>query len=158
MNKIKKFVFIISFFIISFGGYLAVHAQSQESNNSNNNNISFIVNANNPITEISKETVALYYLKKVKFWPNNQSVRFFDRGDESTERTYFLSNFLSMSPREVDSFWIGQKLYSGDSAPTQVNDDNTMVRLVSKFPESIGYVSPGFVEAKGVKKITIIGK
>ena len=120
--------------------------------------IVFIVNANNPVTELSRESIALYFLKKDRFWASGQQIRFFDRLDDSAERNYFLRNYLKMSNREVESFWIGQKLYSGDSAPSQVNDDFTMSQLVSKFPESIGYVSSNFVETKGVKKVNVIGK
>lgn len=152
MNNIFKFIVPI-FIIISIFCYVGNSTAQLQ-----NQGIIFIVNSDNPLMEINKETVALYYLKKVKFWPNNQTIRFFDRSDESDLRKYFLDNFLGMTHREVDSFWIGQKLNSGDSAPVQVNDDLAMARLVSKFPESIGYVSSGFVMVKGIKIINITGK
>lgn len=150
MKIFKKIKYLISFLALSCLNHNLLLAQES--------NIAFIVNSDNPITELNKETIALFYLKKVKFWPNNQSVRFFDRTDDSSERNYFLNKILSMTSREVDSFWISQKQNFGDSAPTQVNDDYSMAHLVSKFPESIGYVSSSFVETKGVKKINITGK
>ena len=116
-----------------------------------------IVNEANPLTEISEDHVADFFLKKTKNWPDGTPLRFFDRDDDSPERQIFLRDFLRKSSREMELFWIGQKLYTGLSAPTQIKNDLMMAALVSRFPGAIGYVSSDFGGAKGVKKIAVKG-
>lgn len=119
--------------------------------------IKFITDGDNPISSLTPEQIRDFYLKKNKQWPNGNSVRFFDRDDESDERKIFLREVLKRSQREVETFWIGQKLYTGHSAPTQVNSDSLMAALVNKIPGSLGYVSESFTTPKGIKIIELKG-
>lgn len=118
-------------------------------------NVIFIVNEKNGIDKLSKDQVNAYYFKKVRNWPDGNPVRFFDRTPESAERTIFLSEFLKKSPRDLEEFWIGQKLYTGNSAPSQLSSDNLMKSMVIRFPGAIGYVGPNFPITEGIKKIKI---
>lgn len=117
--------------------------------------IEVIVNENNPMTEIRADQVAEFFLKKQRQWSDGTLVRFFDHDDDSEERKYFLRSYLRQTPREIELFWIGQKLYTGYSAPTQVSSNAIMVSLVARFPGAIGYVSQGFPLRKGVKIIPV---
>lgn len=117
--------------------------------------ISVIVNEQNPVESISRTQLNDYYLKKTKEWPSGQSVKFFDRGDGSSERHSFLKSFVRKSQREIELYWIGQKLYTGNSAPTQIPSETMLAALVSRFPGAISYVSESFPGAKGVKKIKV---
>ena len=117
--------------------------------------INIIVNEQNPVSELSEEQVGNFFLKKVRQWPNGTPVRFFDQFDEKEERKLFLKNFVKKSSREVELYWIGQKLYTGNSAPLQVNSDTIMAGVVARFPGAIGYVSSSFTGAPGVKKVLI---
>lgn len=114
-----------------------------------------IVNAENPATRLSRAQIAEYYLKKDRTWPDGSPVRFFDRRDDFKDRRSFLQDLVKKSPREVDLYWIGQKLYTGDSAPTQLATDSMVISLVSRFKGAIGYVSAESASAPGVKKIEI---
>lgn len=120
-------------------------------------NVKIITHEETPYQTLSREQVRDFFLKKTKHWPNGETVRFFDRNDDSAERKVFLRDVVKRSQREVETYWIGQKLYTGNSAPTQVNSDNMMASLVSRFPGSIGYVSGSFAGAPGVKVIEITG-
>jgi ABC-type phosphate transport system substrate-binding protein len=119
--------------------------------------IKIIVNENNPYTEISLEQLRDFYLKKSKEWPNGTPVRFFDRGEDTAERRHFLREFMKRTQRDLELYWIGQKLYTGHSAPTQVTSDNMAASLVSRFPGGIGYVSTEFPGSAGVKVIEVKG-
>lgn len=119
--------------------------------------VMIIVNEANSLTEISEDQVADFFLKKTKTWPDGTTLRFFDRDDDSSERQIFLRDYLHKTAREMEIFWIGQKLYTGLSAPTQIKNDMTMAALVSRFPGAIGYVSADFPGGKGVKRIAIKG-
>lgn len=117
--------------------------------------IDIIVNEQNPITELSDTQVVNFFLKKTRQWPNGVPVRFFDQMDEKEERKIFLKNFVKKSAREVELYWIGQKLYTGNSSPLQINSDSMMAGVVARFPGAIGYVSHPFSGAPGVKKVLI---
>jgi ABC-type phosphate transport system substrate-binding protein len=117
--------------------------------------ISFIVNAQNPLVELSDVQISNYFLKKNRQWPNGIPVRFFDHMNDKEERKIFLQNYVKKSSREVELYWIGQKLYTGNSAPLQITSDFMMANVVARFPGAIGYVSSSFTSAPGVKKITV---
>jgi len=114
-----------------------------------------IVNENNALQSISKDQLRDFFLKKTKTWPDGTPVKFFDRREESRERNLFLNNYIERSSREVETFWIGQKLYTGHSAPTQVNNDSMTMALISRFPGAISYVSGDIPLKSGVKKIEV---
>lgn len=120
--------------------------------------IRLITNEANPYSSLTRSQVRDYFLKKNKQWPNGVGVRFFDRNDDSEERKIFLREILRKTQREVETFWIGQKLYTGHSAPTQVSSDSMMSSMVSRFPGALGYVSGEFKGAKGVKEVQVTGE
>jgi ABC-type phosphate transport system substrate-binding protein len=115
----------------------------------------FVVNEQNPIERLSASDVASMFLKKKREWPDGTNVRFIDRKDGTPERQLFLSRVLTKSGRDVELYWIGQKLYSGDAAPMQVGSDASVAALVSSFRGAIGYVSPAFPIGKGLKKVEV---
>jgi ABC-type phosphate transport system substrate-binding protein len=117
--------------------------------------LAIIVNAQNPALSIHRNQISDLFLKKVKQWPNGIGVRFFDRPDNSELRKEFLRTQIRKSARDVELYWIGQKLYSGHSAPSQVSSDNMVEIMVSRFPGGIGYVSGDFVPTRAVKKIPV---
>ncbi len=117
--------------------------------------ISIIVNSENPLTSLTQDEISSLFLKKTKLWSNGTQVRFFDRNDESAVRGFFLKNLIKRTVRDVELYWIGQKLYTGNSAPLQVSSDYMMASMVAKFPGAIGYVSSEFESAKGVKIIEV---
>lgn len=140
-----KRLFLLFFLICSLMGQTTAYAEE----------LAIIVNEQNPVSEISPLQIQNYFLKRVREWPNGMAVRFFDRRDDSKERKQFLNLYLRKSSRELELYWIGQKLYSGNSAPIQVSTDSMMASMVSRFPGAIGYVSAGFPGAPGIKKINI---
>jgi len=117
--------------------------------------ISIIVNEKNPLSNISADRLAHYYFKENRQWPNGQPVRFFDQKDESEVRKMFLDTVLKKTSREVELFWIGQKLYTGNRAPLQLGSDSMVASMVARFPGAVGYVSSTFTSAPGVKKIEL---
>lgn len=120
-------------------------------------NLIVIVNEENPISSLTADQMRDYFFKKSKHWPNGVPVRFFDRGDNSSARKFFLKDVVHKSNRDVELFWIGQKLYTGHSAPTQINTDSMTVAMVARFPGAISFLSGEFAGAKGVKIIEVTG-
>lgn len=102
--------------------------------------LTFIVNIQNPYKSISVRNLVEYYKKKIREWPNGVQVRFIDRNVGSSERLEFIHNYLKLSESDVDLFWIGQKLRTGDSMPIQVSSDRMVIEMVKSFLGAIGYI------------------
>jgi ABC-type phosphate transport system substrate-binding protein len=116
----------------------------------------FIVHATNPVSEISTAELRDYYFKKKRQWPDGGGVRFIDRSTDSEIRKTFLQTVLKKTTAETDLYWIGQKLYSGDSAPLQESSDRMVMQFVTAFPGAIGYVSSSvLLTSKDIKPIKI---
>jgi ABC-type phosphate transport system substrate-binding protein len=114
----------------------------------------FIVNVQNENTEITKADIRDYFYKRKRTWPDGTSVRFIDRSDQVPIRKVFLKDILGRTTEDLELFWIGQKLYSGSSAPLKEAEDSTTVLFVSSFKGAIGYVSSTYrLNSKLVKPI-----
>ncbi len=118
--------------------------------------IVFIVNADNPVTQITHNEVRDYYFKRKRVWPNSESVRFIDRNVDNQARRHFVKNILKKSNSEVEQFWIGQKLYTGDSAPLRETSDAGTIKFCSSFKGSIGYISAQAAETLTNTTVKII--
>ncbi|OFZ29509.1 MAG: hypothetical protein A2622_07210 [Bdellovibrionales bacterium RIFCSPHIGHO2_01_FULL_40_29] len=139
--------FLISAFFILFYSCLSL-ARADD--------ITFIVNENNPATSISRAELVDYFFKKKRKWPDGTSVRFLDRKNDSLVRKVFLSEYLNKSSEDVELFWIGQKLYSGDSAPLKESSDSMALQFVKSFKGAISFVpEQAAFDAEGIKIIQV---
>jgi ABC-type phosphate transport system substrate-binding protein len=121
--------------------------------------IIFIVNGQNPVSQLSAEDVRNFYFKKKRRWPDDTSVRFIDRSPGSPLRDSFLRNYLHKTGSDVELYWIGQKLYTGDSAPLKESSDEMTMQFVAAFKGAIGYVSSGAqLGTRNVKAVKIEAK
>ncbi len=108
-----------------------------------------------PLTKLSRAQVKDYYFKKNRQWPDQSTVRFFDRHESNPARDIFLQTILNRTARQVDNFWIEQKFKSGDSAPSTVDEDKILIDLISRFPGAISYLSEDVSVTKNVKVIQV---
>jgi hypothetical protein len=118
--------------------------------------VDIIVNEKNPNTSIKASELTDYFMKKARKWPNGDSVRFFDFRDENEIRSVFLKKFVKKTSREIELYWIGEKIYTGNIAPIQITNDSMMTAMVSRFPGGIGYINTKGVLPKTVKRLTIV--
>lgn len=114
----------------------------------------FIVNAQNPVEKLTVTEIRDYYFKRKRRWPNGESIRFMDRTNGPL-RDVFLKKYINKTTSDVELFWIGQKLYSGDSAPLKEASDSTTMSFVSSLRGAIGYVAESTVLRKNVKAIKV---
>jgi ABC-type phosphate transport system substrate-binding protein len=117
----------------------------------------FITNVQNNTGKLTVVELKDYYYKRKRQWPDGTAVRFIDRAPGSEIRKIFLSSVLGTSAEDLDLFWIGQKLYSGDNAPLQQSSDGLTMQLVSSLKGAISYVSDSIpiTSLKGVKVIRV---
>lgn len=118
-------------------------------------NIVVIVNGKNPVTTLKISELEDFFMKRNRLWSNGDAVRFFDHRDENENRKIFLKKFVKRTSREVELYWIGEKIYTGNIAPIQITSDSMMSSMVSRFPGGIGYVSSKYKLPKNVKSIEI---
>ncbi len=118
----------------------------------------FIVNGNNPVNEISANEIRDFYFKRKRLWATGESVRFIDRTLTSQIHEMFVRRILRKSNSDVELFWIGQKLYTGDSAPLRETSDSSTIQFVSTFKGAIGYVSSATsIADQNVKAVKVTG-
>lgn len=114
----------------------------------------FVVNRNNPVKEITWNDVADFYFKRRARWPDGSKVQFIDQRDGSARKEAFLG-LLGKTQREIDLFWIGEKNYSGQSAPLQAPSDTIVISTVGSLPGGLGYVSSEKALSSKVKAVTV---
>lgn len=139
---LKTLIFIL---VLAFSSSLAFSAE----------NVVLIVSQKNPLDSLTTKELQDYFMKKDRTWPNGNAVRFFDHRDDNKNRKVFLDKYIKKTSREVELYWIGEKIYTGHIAPIQITSDSMMVKMVSRFPGGIGYVSKKFPLPKTVKIITV---
>ncbi|HVK60411.1 MAG TPA: hypothetical protein VM432_02625 [Bdellovibrionales bacterium] len=116
----------------------------------------FIVNEKNPIKSLSVNELRDYYFKRRRSWPNGVSVRFIDAGEGTAALKRFQSEYLKRSQKDINLYWIGQKLYSGDSAPLREPSEATIVQFVASLPGGIGYITDrSLIDGKAVREIQV---
>lgn len=114
----------------------------------------FIVNAENTAEKLTVTEIRDFYFKRKRRWNNGESIRFMDRTNEPL-REIFFKKYINKSTSDVELFWIGQKLYSGDSAPLKEASDSTAMSFVGSLKGAIGYISVTAVVHKNVKVIKV---
>ncbi|AZZ35516.1 hypothetical protein CIK05_01430 [Bdellovibrio sp. qaytius] len=118
------------------------------------NDVVFIVNTENTTEKLTVAEIRDYYFKRKRRWGNGESIRFIDR-TTGPLREAFLKKYINKSTSDVELFWIGQKLYSGDSAPLKEASDATTMSFVSSLKGAIGYVSEATILRKNIKVIKV---
>lgn len=148
----KHFVFAFYLLMVTVAGFPAgISAEPLDE-------IVFIVNGDNPVNEVSANDIRDFYFKRKRRWPSGESVRFIDRALTSNVHDIFVRRILRKSNSDVELFWIGQKLYTGDSAPLRETSDTSTIQFVSTFKGAIGYVSSSTPIAElNVKAVRVTG-
>lgn len=114
----------------------------------------FVVNKDNPVTSLTQNDLADYYFKRRARWPDGSKVQFIDQRDGSPRKDAFLA-FLGKTQRELDLFWIGEKNYSGQSAPLQAPSDTIVLSTVGSLPGGLGYVGHDKALSPKVKAVPV---
>ena len=113
-----------------------------------------IVNANNPVRELSQEDAARLFLKKRTNWPDGNAVLPANQTDGQPVREAFCRDVLHKSTAALAAYW-QQQIFSGrDIPPPEFESDAAVVAFVKSNPRAIGYVSRDAL-APGVKAIVL---
>lgn len=109
--------------------------------------IAVVVNAANPVQQLSVQQVSDLYLGRARNFPNGEYALVFDlmRGD--TLRQEFFSALAGMTPQQVNAYW-SRLMFTGQVLPPQQLPNDAMVLdIVRRNPGAIGYVKSQALDA-----------
>ena len=99
-----------------------------------------IVNAANPVRQLSSQEVADLYLGRARTYPNGAPAQILDQPNTRNEREQFFRLLLNMPLAQVNAYW-ARLTFTGRQNPPEVrNDDQAVLASVSRSAQAIGYV------------------
>lgn len=100
-----------------------------------------IVHPSNQTRILHSKELSNIFLRKVKFWPNEELILAVDLPIDSAVRKNFSEHILERSVMAVRSYW-QQMIFSGrDVPPPELKSDDEIVSYVLNHANAIGYVS-----------------
>ena len=100
-----------------------------------------IINPANPATVVDRAFVAQAFLKKVRRWPDGQTILPVDLTRDSSVRRQWSLDLLGRSVEAVKNYW-QQLIFAGrDLPPPELPSEGDVVSYVLHNPGAIGYVS-----------------
>ena len=116
-----------------------------------------VVNAANPISEISKSDASKIFQKKSKKFGNGQGASPVDLPANSPVREQFSQGVHGRSASAISSYW-QQQIFSGRGVPPEEKgSDSAVLDFVRSNPDGIGYVAGDAPLGDGVKTVPITG-
>jgi ABC-type phosphate transport system substrate-binding protein len=113
-----------------------------------------IVNAQNPVTEMSRDDVSRLMLKKTAKWKTGADVFPIDLGNE-TVKDAFCKAVHGRPASAIKSYW-QQQLFAGkDVPPPEMAAEKDVIGFVRANPNAIGYVSASADLGPGVKVVAV---
>ncbi|MBV1877422.1 MAG: hypothetical protein KUG79_07260 [Pseudomonadales bacterium] len=111
-----------------------------------------IINANNPITKLTKAEVKEYFLKKKTRWKTGKKVRSTDNQSNDSMRNSFNEKVLVFSGVELERYWLEQQYQKAQKPPTTLSSDTEALKFVGKFKGAIGFVDQSSVKGNSSVK------
>lgn len=113
-----------------------------------------IVNAANPITEITSAALSKIFLKEAPGFPGGAAASPVDQSKASPVRAAFSKRVIGRPVSAVETYW-QQQIFSGKEVPPPAKgSDDDVIALVKATPGAIGYVSAAAGTA-GVKVVDV---
>lgn len=114
-----------------------------------------IVNASNPVAELSRVEVSRWFLKQSTKWPDGKVVVPLDQSARSEVRAAFSLGVHKQPIQAIETYWQKQ-IFSGRTVPPFVKvGDAEVMAYVAGNSSSIGYVSGSATLTSGVKAVKI---
>ena len=117
-----------------------------------------IANQASPIVSVSKEDLRDLYLKKPVRNHVLSQYQVVGLSDDDTAHGDFYKKLLHWSDTQLNSYW-SQRTFTQDvQQPTQLDDSNAAIQLISKYDNVIGYVDSNALSATPNAPIKIIAR
>ncbi|AUM15002.1 phosphate ABC transporter substrate-binding protein [Ketobacter alkanivorans] len=97
-------------------------------------------------SSLQADDIAKLYLGKSKKFSNGQSAIALDRGEGTELRVKFLESTVGKDESQMKSYW-SRLIFTGKGIPPKVVETDAEVKeLVSRNPDTIGYIDAGAVD------------
>jgi hypothetical protein len=114
-----------------------------------------VVNAQNPVGEMSRADVSKMFLKQLPKWPDGRYVVPVDQSANAPVRAGFCTGVHHQSPQAVQSYW-QKEIHSRRGVPPFVKvGDAEVMAFVASNTAAVGYVSGSAGLAPGVKVLRL---
>lgn len=106
-----------------------------------------IVNASNPVAQLSKDEAKRIYLGKDTVFANGEKIRPVDLAEGDEVRNKFYASVVEKSDAQVRAYW-AQLIFTGKGTPPEIlNSSADVKRWVAENKGGIGYVDSSMVDA-----------
>jgi ABC-type phosphate transport system substrate-binding protein len=100
-----------------------------------------IVNPNNAVTSVDRRFLEDAFLKKIKSWPDGETIHPVDLAANSPVRQRWNDDVLRRPMAALRAYW-QQRIFSGRELPPPEQDsDAAVIKYVMRYEGGIGYVS-----------------
>ena len=143
------------FFLLIVSGVIWMELVGSPGLAEENDDFKVIVNASNPISELSMKEIGRIFLKKQEEWPNGFAITVVDQRPDEPARQTFSREILNKDPSAVEAYW-SKLIFSGMGIPPiKLASDAEVVVFVSRNVGSIGYVSADTSLGGEVRKLRV---
>lgn len=116
-----------------------------------------VVNAANPVAEITRHDLAEIFLKKTRKWRNGAFIDPVDLSESSAVRTDFSKDIYRRRVAAIKAYWQKQIFAGRGVPPPEKIHDLEVLRYVDEHRAAIGYISAATsIEGFRVKVIEVV--
>lgn len=90
--------------------------------------------------QMSSPQIRDVFLKRQRFWRDNNKILPIERGLGSPERLAFNKFVLGRNELELTEYWIQQRQLSGTAPPVRIEDVDTLLDVIENTEGAISYV------------------
>jgi len=113
-----------------------------------------VVNAANPVSQLSRDELSSLFLKKSTRWEDGSAIHPVDLPNDSPIREVFSRQIHGRSVASIAAYW-QQQIFSGRGVPPpEKNTEAEAAAFVRADPGAIGYLSAGAVPP-GLKTVQV---
>jgi len=116
---------------------------------------SLVVNASNPIAQLTRDQVSKIFLRKVTLWDNRQPVLPVDQTADSPVRRTFTKQIHQRSIASIQTWWQQQTFAGIGVAPPERTSDLEVLGYIRQYPNAIGYIRAGVPIGLDLKTVTV---
>jgi len=117
-----------------------------------------IVAMNSTLKEISVRDIKRIYSGEYVSGADGERILPFNLVAASPDRVAFDSKVLGFTPAQASAYWIDRKIRGQSGPPRSIDSSATMLQVVAKLKNSIGYARASNVIDKSVRTLRINGK
>ncbi len=119
--------------------------------------LAVIVHPDNAIKNLSTDLLRDIFLRRQTTWPNGRKIAIINWSPRSQTRTFFDRTVLNMSPDQVSSYWIDQRIRGQGQPPRSVSSALFIKAIVARHKDAISYIPVSEVNGH-VKVVKIEGR